>query len=322
MLAAQSNWTYDIREEAMALTGILRPGYVQIRVKDIEASIKHYVDRIGLTLVSRESDGRVYLKAWDEFDRHSIVLRRADAPGMDAMGFKVSRRSDLDHFKARIERSGIAVDMVPAGEQPGVGQRLGFVIPSGHRIELFAEMDQALDGPAVSNPDVWHEEPRGMRAMRFDHCLLYGPKIPETTRFFTDVLDFALTEKIDSPDGMIGAFLSCATKAHDIAFVMHQEPGKFHHVSFLLESWHDVGHAADVIARYDVPLDIGPTRHGITRGQTIYFFDPSGNRNEVFAGGYSFYPDNPTRVWGVDQLGKAIFYYQKELNDRFLSVVT
>jgi len=26
----------------------------------------------------------------------------------------------------------------------------------------------------------------------------------------------------------------------------------------------------------------GPTRHGITRGQTIYFFDPSGNRNESF----------------------------------------
>jgi catechol 2,3-dioxygenase len=27
-----------------------------------------------------------------------------------------------------------------------------------------------------------------------------------------------------------------------------------------------------------------PARHGITRGTTIYFFDPAGNRNEVFAG--------------------------------------
>ena len=41
-----------------------------------------------------------------------------------------------------------------------------------------------------------------------------------------------------------------------------------------------VGHAADIIARYNIALDIGSTRHGITRGQTIYFFDPSGNRNE------------------------------------------
>ena len=79
---------------------------------------------------------------------------------------------------------------------------------------------------------------------------------------------------------------------------------------------------ADVIARYDISRDIGPTRHGITMGQTIYFFDPSGNRNEVFCGGHRFYPDHPTRVWTVDQLGKGIFYYEKELNDRFLGVVT
>ena len=90
----------------------------------------------------------------------------------------------------------------------------------------------------------------------------------------------------------------------------------------LLESQNDVGHAADIIARYNIALDIGPTRHGITRGQTIYFFDPSGSRNEVFAGGYSYYPDNPTRVWTVDEIGKSVFYYEKELNDRVLGVVT
>ena len=47
------------------------------------------------------------------------------------------------------------------------------------------------------------------------------------------------------------------------------------------------------IARYDIPLDIGPTVQGITRGQTIYFFDPCGSRNEVFSGGFIDDPDNP-----------------------------
>jgi hypothetical protein len=37
-------------------------------------------------LLSR--NGRVYLRAWDEFDRHSVVLRQADMPGMDYAGFK------------------------------------------------------------------------------------------------------------------------------------------------------------------------------------------------------------------------------------------
>lgn len=111
-------------------------------------------------------------------------------------------------------------------------------------------------------------------------------------------------------------------KAHDIAFVNHPEPGKFHHVAFELEDWKDVGNAADIITRYNISIDIGPTRHGITRGQTIYFFDPSGNRNEVFAGGYTYYPDLLTRAWDERDVGKAIFYYERQLNEAFLSVVT
>ena len=111
-------------------------------------------------------------------------------------------------------------------------------------------------------------------------------------------------------------------KAHDIAFVKHPEPGKFHHVSFELENWNDVGRAADIITNFNISIDIGPTRHGITYGQTIYFFDPSGNRNEVFAGGYTYYPDLPTRAWDERDVGKAIFYYERQLNEAFLSVVT
>src|ERR1700756_6012646 len=86
-------WT-DQREVAMALKGVLRPGYIQIRVTDLNAALTHYIDRIGLHEVSREADGRVYLRAWDEFDRHSIVLRQADMPGMDYAGFKVASDSD------------------------------------------------------------------------------------------------------------------------------------------------------------------------------------------------------------------------------------
>jgi catechol 2,3-dioxygenase len=32
----------------MALKGVLRPGYIQIRVLEMDAAIKHYVDHIGL----------------------------------------------------------------------------------------------------------------------------------------------------------------------------------------------------------------------------------------------------------------------------------
>jgi catechol 2,3-dioxygenase len=306
----------------MAHTGVLRPGFIQLRVLDMPAAVEHYVKRIGLHQVTEGKDGRVYLKAAEEFDHHSIVLRRADAAGMDVVAFKVREDSDLDAFESKITEYGFPVDHISAGEQPGIGRRIGFTIPSGHRIELYAHADLSSPKPQVLNPDVWDYEPHGMGAKRFDHVLVYGPEIEKVEDFFTKVLGFSVAERVDLPDGTLAIWLTTGMKAHDIAFVKHPEPGKLHHVSFELENWNAVGHAADILARYDISIDIGPTRHGITQGQTIYFFDPSGNRDEVFAGGYNYYPDNPTRVWDETQVGKAIFYYEKALNDAFLSVVT
>ncbi len=80
--------------------------------------------------------------------------------------------------------------------------------------------------------------------------------------------------------------------------------------------------AADLISMTDTSIDIGPTRHGLTHGQTIYFFDPSGNRNEVFCGGDYHYPDHEPVTWDAGELGKAIFYHDRQLNERFLSVLT
>jgi len=99
----------------MALRGVLRPGYIQIRVTDLGAALGHYVDRVGLHEVSREADSRVYLRAWDEFDRHSVVLRQTDVPGMDYVGFKVASETDLDAFARRIEAVGTKVEKCRPG---------------------------------------------------------------------------------------------------------------------------------------------------------------------------------------------------------------
>lgn len=306
----------------MAITGVMRPGIIQLRVLDMPSAVEHYTKRIGLHQVCEGKDGRVYLKSAEEFDHHSVVLRRADTAGYDFMAFKVAKESDLDHFEKRVVDYGFKVDHVAAGEQPGIGRRIGWTIASGHRIELFHSSEQSAPHPRVHNPDVWELEPHGMGARRFDHALLYGPEIDKNLDFFEKVLDFRCAERVDMPDGLLAIWLTCGMKAHDIAFVKHPEPGRFHHAAFELENWGAIGHAGDIITRYGISVDIGPTRHGITRGQTIYFFDPSGNRNEVFAGGYTYYPDVPTRTWDEKEIGKGIFYYERQMNEAFLSVVT
>ncbi len=315
----------------MALTGVLRPGHVQLRVLDIEASIKHYRDVLGLHETGRDPQGRVYFKGWDEHDHHSVVLREADEAGMDLLAWKVDSPATLKKLAGDIEKSGLAtaLEWLPEGEQLETGERFRFTIATGHVMELFARKGYVgnncgTDGPNV-NPAPWPDGLHGISPSRFDHALLYGDDLDGTVKLFTEVLGFTVAEQVLAADNkslMIGAFLTCSNKAHDVAFIRQPVKGKLHHASFLLGSWEQVLKAADILSRTKTSVDIGPTRHGITRGETIYFFDPSGNRNEVFAGGYNHYPDLPTLTWFDETLGEGIFYHDRKLNEAFLSVFT
>ncbi|WP_296063387.1 catechol 2,3-dioxygenase [uncultured Amphritea sp.] len=304
--------------------GVMRPGHIQIRVLDVEEALKHYRDLIGLIEVERDSQGRAYLKGWTEVDKFSVVLREADEPGMDFVGYKVLDNQTLEKLHGELIEYGCNVEEIPAGELNGCGRRIRFDSPTGHMFEIFAEKEQTGKwGLSNVNPEAWPRGLTGMKATRFDHCLLYGPNIAGTLDLFRNVLGFELAEQVLDPEGTrIAGFLTVSMKAHDVAFIECPEPGKFHHASFLLETWEDVLRAADLISMEDVSLDIGPTRHGLTHGQTIYFFDPSGNRSEVFCGGDYHYPDHEPVTWKAEDLGKAIFYHDRVLNERFLSVLT
>ena len=308
----------------MTMSGILRPGHVALRVMDIDEAVNHYTNALGMIETGRDAKGRVYLKAWDEHDHHSVVLRQAETAGMDYMGWRVDSAASLDQLVSKIEASGLARDCtwIAAGEHLETGKRFRFTVPTGHVMELYADKAKVGNGLPNESPDPWPDGLKGMQVSRFDHCLLYGPDVVGVAKLFTEVLGFSISERVMAGDDMIGVFLTCSNKAHDVAFIKHPEEGKLHHASFNLDNWGEVLRAADIISKKDISLDIGPTRHGITRGETIYFFDPSGNRNEVFSGGYIYYPDKPTIIWPVEQLGKAIFYHDRKLNEAFLSVVT
>ncbi len=306
----------------MAMTGILRPGHVQIRVLDIEEALNHYIENMGLIETDRDDQGRVYLKCWDEQDKYSVILEASDRSGMDHMAFKVATVQDLNHYEAKVRAFGVETTRVAAGELNGCGERVRFTAPGGHTFDLFAEKEQVGNGIPTTNPGPWPKGLKGMEAIRFDHCLLYGDDHDESIRFFVEALDFQLTEQVVDGELQLAAFLTCSTKAHDIAFIRSDKPGQLHHASFLLGSWEQVLKAADIISMEDIPLDVGPTRHGLTRGMTIYFFDPSGNRNEVFAEDSYVYPDSPVLTWTADNIGQAIFYHSRQLVDSFMGVTS
>jgi len=267
----------------------------------------------------------VYFKAWDERDHNSFVLRQADEAGIDLFAFKVDSPATLDKLDSDLRSYGVATERIPKGEMLETGERVRFEIPSGHLIELYAEKTEVGNGLGLVNPEAWAPgNDRGIGPIRMDHALLYGPDIEKVTALFTEVLGFYLVEHIVLEDDVtdLAVWLSCSNKAHDIALVRHAEPGRLHHVAFLLESWERVLRAADLMSMNRVSIDMGPTRHGVTRGTTIYAFDPSGNRFETFCGGYQAYPDWKPIKWTMDEVGAAVFYHDRVLAESFLAVVT
>ena len=309
----------------MAMTGVLRPGHISLRVLDLEEGINFYKNTLGLVETGRDSQGRVYFKAWDERDHNSVLIREADQAGVDFFAFKVLNKETLAKLEADLNAFGVATERIPAGEMLETGERVRFMIPSGHAIELYAEKTDVGNCQGYVNPAPWTKESEhGIAPGRMDHCLLYGPDIEKVQELFEKVLGFYLVEHVVMEDGKtdLAIWLSCSIKAHDIAFVRHPEPGKLHHVAFALDSWEEVLRAADIMSMNKISIDIGPTRHGITRGTTIYAFDPSGNRFETFSGGYECYPDWQPIKWTWEEVGTGIFYHDRVLNEAFLTVVT
>ena len=307
----------------MAMTGVLRPGHAQIRVLDLDESVTFYTNVLGLVETGRDASGRVYFKTRAERDHSSVVLRQADRAGMDFFGFKVLNQATLDELDGKLKAYGVVTERIPAGEMLETGERVRFKIPTGHTIELYAQKSDVGNGMGYTNPEVDVISSPGISPIRMDHCLIYGGDIDGNKSLF-EVLGFNLVERVKLEDGTtdLATWLTCSAKAHDIAMVRHAEDDKLHHVSFLLGSWEQVLRAADIMSINRVSIDIGPTRHGVTQGTTIYFFDPSGNRLETFCGGYDHYPDMHPVTWTWDEVGRGIFYHDRKLNPAFLSVVT
>lgn len=308
----------------MTMLGVLRPGHCQLRVLDLEESVNFYTNVFGLVETGRDAAGRVYFKCHDERDHHSFIIRESDRAGMDFYAFKVRDKATLEQLDADLRAYGVTTERIPAGELLETGERVRFRIPTGHTIELYAEKTAVGDGLGYVNPDVIIENRKGISPLRLDHWQIHGADLDASRDLFIKVLGFSLVEKIVGEDGKtdMAVWLSCSTKAHDIAFVRDERNDTLHHASFLLETWEQVLRAADLMGKYRVSIDNGPLRHGITRGTTIYSFDPSGNRLETFCGGYHFYPDMQPYTWTWDELGSAIFYHTRALNERFLTVVT
>jgi catechol 2,3-dioxygenase len=128
---------------------------------------------------------------------------------------------------------------------------------------------------------------------KIGHVALYVSDIAGSTRFYTDILGFRVSDTYDDammPGGAV--FLHCNPDHHGIALFKATEANPagagLHHLAFEVATLDDVIRARAHLRAHGVPIDFdGRRRAGVQIA--VEFRDPDNHCLEIY--------------WGIDQIG-------------------
>ena len=210
-------------------SAVIRLGYVHLRVTDLEEARNHYSNTLGMEVV-HEEPGKLWLKCWDEWDHHSLMIEEGGV-GLVKLGYKVETDDDLATFENRAQQFGTTTGRFSAGENLKVGDGLRLTLPSEQTIELYTEMEFTGTDTGSINPEAWPRNMRGVGTHWIDHALIPAEDPGLIERFMMEVLDFKPAERVvesmDHPE-LIGTWMSCGESPHDLA-VIKGPNSKLHH---------------------------------------------------------------------------------------------
>ena len=254
-----------------------------------EECLRFFIDVMGLTESGRQGDS-VYLRGWDDYEHHTLKLTTAKKPGMGHMAFRTRSPQALERRVAfRCED------------------------PDGHVIELYYETEWYAAPPEL-RPALKNQAQRfparGINVRRLDHLNCLAADIRANRVFFEDYLGCRLTEQIVMNDGTeAGMWMTVTNKSYDFAYTRDHTgaKGRFHHLTYAVDSREDVLRAADIFLEAGVPIESGPHKHAVQQTFFLYVYEPGGNRVEVCNAGARLIlaPDWKTIVWTEEERKKG-----------------
>ncbi|MBB6099033.1 catechol 2,3-dioxygenase [Deinobacterium chartae] len=285
---------------------IIRSAYAELTVTDLEASRAHYVDLLGLVESARTEDA-LYLRALEERQHHCLVLRQAQRPAVNALGFKVSCEEDLGRLEAHFRRLGLPAVYVQKEFQ---GRTLRARDPQGMPLEFFHRMDPVER--MLQRFDLY----RGAHVMRIDHLNCMVADVQAAHDFYARQLGFRVSEytETDAADPQLwAAWMHRKGNVHDLA-LMNGDGPRLHHVGMWVENGLDLIRICDIFAAAHLTdrLERGPGRHGLSNAMFLYVRDPDGHRTELYTGDYqTMDPDFEPIRWSVNDVRRQTFWGHK-----------
>ena len=276
-------------------------GHVEVYTDKFQQSLNFFTGPYGLKCSAIEG-GSAYLRAWDDYEFHTLKLTKHHTTGVGHIGYRVSSPQALERRVKVIEASGYKTHGWTEGDE-GHGPAFRFEDPFGHIFELYWETRrfQPLehDRPALKNTASAFT---GAAPRRLDHLNLLSSDVREFRRFMETCLGSRVTEMIQLDNGRIGGcWFTINNKTYDLACTEEHGGGhaRLHHVTYATDQREDILRAADIFLQAGVHIETGPHKHAIQGTFFLYVWEPAGNRMELANAGARLIlaPDWEPVVW-------------------------
>lgn len=286
-----------------AFDDVAHLGHVEMLTDKFDESLDFFTRVYGLKLSALEADS-AYLRAWEDYEFHTLKLTRAGTTGVGHIGYRVSSPEALERRVAAIEASRFKTIGWVDGDA-GHGRAFRFEDPFGHVFELYWDTNRYVpdvdDRPALKNLASRYTG-QGAAPRRIDHVNLLAEDVSEIRDFMVTCLGSRVTEMIQLDNGRIGGcWFTVNNKTYDLACTEEHGGGlgRLHHVTYATDQREDILRAADIFLENGVHIETGPHKHAIQGTFFLYVWEPAGNRVELANAGARLIlaPDWEPVVW-------------------------
>lgn len=274
---------------------------VELVTPDPDGTLWFFKDLLGMYETYREGQS-VYLRGYEDPYQWSLKVTEGPHPHLGHTALRTSSPEALQRRVASL--SSVNTDGRWTEDEHGYGATYAYKSPDGHDVRLLWEAEkyrapEQLRSKILTRPS---KKPlHGVPVKRLDHLNLLASDVTPVKRSFERHLGFSTRERVVDGDTEIGCWMSTNILGHELAIMRDGlgGHGRLHHVAFFYGVQQHNTDAAEMFREYDITIEAGPDRHGITQGAFLYVFEPGGNRIELFGdpGILELEPDFETRTW-------------------------
>ncbi len=283
--------------------------HVELLTPKLDASTRFFTDIMGMSISDVQGDS-VYLRAYDDYEHHTLKLTAHKHSGMGHFAWRAMSNTALERRVVVIEKTGQGIGWHEG--DLGQGKTYLFQTPDGHKVEIYFDSHKYKasenDKSALKNT-VSKFPGRGMNVRRIDHLNLLANDVVAFRDFQLNHVSGRLTETIIFDDETKGVWFSVNSKSYDLAVTQDHTglKGRFHHLTYAVNSREEVLLAADIALENGIFIETGPHKHAIQQTFFLYVYEPGGNRIEIAnpTARLILDPDYETIVWSKEERMKG-----------------